>query len=257
MGIKILGCGSSLGVPVVGCSCSICLSEDIRNKRTRQSLYVEEGGAKILIDFGPDIRNQMLINNIHDVDGILITHAHSDHIGGLDEVRALAFMNKKTVDLYMDLPTLEIARERFSYVLDMKFDIDGKTAPLVNVNILESYKSYKIKDLEFSPFDQDHGDVISLGFKFDNFAYSTDFYSLNDKAINLLNGVDLWIVECLGYGDGPPKKAHIRLPRVLELLKVVSPGRAVFIHMSDEIDYEELSANLPPGVSLAYDGMSL
>jgi phosphoribosyl 1,2-cyclic phosphate phosphodiesterase len=257
MGIKILGCGSSLGVPVVGCSCEVCVSTDIRNKRARQALYLEDGGAKILIDFGPDIRDQMLVHNIAYVDGVLITHSHSDHIGGFDDIRALAFENKKAVNVYIDSPTLEVVREKFGYIFDMKFEVNGKVSSVVNVNIIEPYKSYKIKNVEFMAFEQNHGDMISLGFKFERFAYSTDFFSLSEKVINLLSGIDLWILECLGYGDGPAKKAHIRLPRSLELVRLVGPKNAVFIHMSHEIDYEALSDKLPKGIRLAYDGIVL
>ncbi len=257
MEIKILGCGASLGVPVVGCACKVCISKDVRNKRSRQALYIESNEAKILIDFGPDIRNQMINNNIGDVDGVLITHSHSDHIDGFDDVRGIAISNKKTVDVYMDLPTFQVVQERFGHVLDMEFNFDGKITPVVKIHIIEPYKTCNIKDIEFMPFEQDHGDIISLGFKFDKFAYSTDFYALDSKAINLLVNIDLWIAECLGFGEGPTKKAHIRIPRILELVKKINPKKTVFIHMSHEIDYNDLSDKLPDNIILAFDGMSL
>lgn len=257
MQVKILGSGSSLGVPMIGCDCRVCLSDNPKNKRMRQSIIVEESNTRILVDCGPDLRSQILENNIGEIDAVLITHAHSDHVGGLDDIRSFCLHWKKTTDLYMDQSTHNDLKEKFSYILDMELNIDGKKIPVVRVNIIEPDHKYKIGDVEFEAFEQDHADIKSLGFKFSDFAYSTDFYDINEENLNKIRGVDTWIVECLGYEKPVNKKAHIRLDRVLDMIRVVNPKKAVLIHMSHEIDYDELSSKLPENIALGYDGMVL
>ena len=257
MQVKILGSGSSLGVPIVGCVCDVCVSGNPKNKRMRQSVHVSEKNTNILIDFGPDIRRQILEFKVPELDGILITHAHSDHIAGLDDIRAFCLQRKKTTNLYMDKATYQDVKKKFEYILEMELEVDGKLLPVVNICIIEPGKKYKVGDIEFEPFEQDHANIKSLGFKFANFAYSTDFYNIDTKSLEKLHGIDVWIVECLGYERPVKKKAHIRLDRVLTMIKEVAPKKAVFIHMSHEIDYDELSAKLPKNVVLGYDGMEL
>lgn len=228
----------------------------------RQALFVAHKSTRLLVDFGPDIRAQMLANGIDNVDGVLMTHSHSDHSDGLDEIRALFFARRNTVEVYMDSFTYKTLYEKFSYLFNMKFNIDGKSLHVININIIEPEKKYKIKDIEFEPFEQEHGNIKSLGFKFKNFAYSTDFYSLKDDVIEKLKNIDLWILECAGYAVKEGKKnlvvaqgSHIRLPDALNIVKKVSPSHAIFIHMSHEIDFNMLSKELPENIELAYDGM--
>ena len=258
MEIKILGCGSSSGVPIVGCGCKVCISDNPKNNRMRQSVFVKSKKASLLIDFGPDIRSQMLENDIRDVDGVLITHDHADHVAGLDDLRGLCLSNKHTIDLYVDSFALERLKVKFGYLFKMSLSIDDVEIPVVKVHLIEPGKKYKINDIGFIPFEQNHGKIKSLGFRFSNFAYSTDFYSLEPAALSLLKGLDLWIVECIGYDETFDKRnAHIRLSGSLDLVENVKPKRAVFIHMSHEIDYELLLKKLPQNIDLAYDGMCI
>lgn len=257
MQVKILGSGSSLGVPIMGCGCSVCSSDNPKNKRMRQAIYVRERNTNILIDFGPDIRSQILEFKVPELDAILITHPHSDHIAGLDDIRAFCLYRKKTTNLYMDESTYEDIKRKFNYILEMELEVDGEIVPVVNICIIEPGKKYKVGDIEFEPFEQDHANIKSLGFKFSSFAYSTDFYNIDHKSLEKLHGIDMWIVECLGYERPVKKKAHIRLDRVLEMINDVNPKKAVLIHMSHEIEYDTLSAKLPKNVVLGYDGMEL
>jgi phosphoribosyl 1,2-cyclic phosphate phosphodiesterase len=257
MQVKILGSGSSLGVPVIGCDCRVCSSSNAKNRRMRQSIFVQEGGTRILVDCGPDVRQQILSNDIEGVDGIFLTHAHNDHVGGLDEIRSFCLHWKKTTNLYMNELTYDDLKKKFSYILEMELDVDGKRLPVVSVNIIKPGQKYKVGEISFEVFDQDHANVKSLGFKFDNFAYSTDFYDIDSECLESLKGIDVWMVECFGYEKSVQKKAHIRLDRVLELIKGVGPKKAVLIHMSHEVDYSVLSKKLPKDIVLGYDGMDL
>jgi phosphoribosyl 1,2-cyclic phosphate phosphodiesterase len=223
----------------------------------RQSIFLQENKTKILIDCGSDVRRQILSNKIGGVDGILITHAHSDHTGGLDEIRSFCLHWKKTINLYMNESTYDDLRKKFSYILSMELDIEGKKLPVVKVNIIKPGQKYKIGEISFEAFEQDHADIKSLGFKFESFAYSTDFYNIDPESLKNLKGIEMWIVECLGYEKPVKKKSHIRLDRVLELIKEVGPKRAVLVHMSHEIDCSDPSKKLPKNVVLGYDGMDL
>lgn len=228
----------------------------------RQALFVKHESTNLIVDFGPDIRAQMLANGIGDVDAVLMTHSHSDHSDGLDEIRALFFARKNSVEVYMDSFTYKVLYQKFAYLFSMKFNIDGKSLCVMNINIIEPGRKYKIKNIEFEPFEQNHGQIKSLGFKFKNFAYSTDFYSLKEDVIEKLRNIDLWILECAGYESkeinksiAVTKGSHIKLTGALDLVKKVSPIRAIFIHMSHEIDFSILSKELPENIELAYDGM--
>jgi len=251
--ITILGCGGAEGVPMIGCSCKVCRSKNPKNKRTRQSILVESDKTKLLIDAGPDLRDQSLLNKITKLDGILITHPHADHIGGLQELRAFCILSHKTINLFSLKKFLNDIKIRYDYLFRTITDGKDVAFPILKANEIELWKNNKIGDIGFIPFLQSHGRIDSVGFLFDGFAYSTDFKSLSKRSIDLLKGTKLWLVDCIGYKRD--YFAHVGLKEMLALYEEIKPEKAVIIHLSHEIDYETFGEMLPKNISIAYDGM--
>lgn len=253
--VTILGCGCAEGVPMIGCNCEICRSNNPKNKRTRQSIYIESNKTKLLVDAGPDIRLQCLKNKITTIDGLLITHAHADHIGGLADLRAFCISSHETINLFSNEKCLNEIKTKFDYLFnDCKIGANIKK-PILRANTLKPWIKNKIGDIEFIPFIQDHVSITSLGFLFKDFAYSTDFKSLDKRSINLLKGTKLWIAECIGYKRN--YTAHVILDEMLEFYEQVKPKKAIIIHMSHEIDYVKFAEMLPKNIEIAYDGMQV
>jgi len=252
MRIRILGCGDSGGVPRVGNDWGACDPSNPRNNRTRTSVAVEHLGETWLIDTSPDLRAQMLRTGLETVDGILFTHAHADHILGLDETRVVHFTSKKMIPIYGDAPTLGALRQFFGYLFQN--DLSPKP-PALYPQFLVSHEvagPFPWLDQTVVPFHQDHGYSHSLGYRFKDWAYSTDVVHLDEAAFEALHGIRLWLVDCIDY---QPKPSHSHLEQTLRWIERVQPKRAVLIHMSRLLDYDTLSRQLPPGVEAAYDGM--
>ena len=254
MKITILGCGASGGVPIIGCECARCTGAAFGNSRLRSSILVSSEKSKILVDAGPDLRQQCLAYKLREVDGIIITHNHADHVGGLDDVRAFNYAKQGAIPIYTDHETMEWLRVRSDYAF---------VAP--QPNITSWYKPYfaahEIKadfsanvcgDISFNCFWQGHGKINSLGIRFGDAAYSTDVDRLSDEAIDYLSGIKCWIIDCISFKPNP---THANLELALKWIERVKPEKAILTHMSHEIDYEEIKARLPANVIPAYDGM--
>lgn len=255
LAITILGCGAAEGVPRVGCVCEVCRSNHPRNKRTRQSIYIESKRTKLLIDASPDIRAQALTNKIRRIDKLLITHPHSDHIGGLQDLRGFCLLSQTGINLFACEKCLLEIKSRYGYLFAKCRVGLNKYVPILYPHLLIPGKKYNMGGIKFIPFMQFHGESYSLGFVFDNFSYSTDMKSLDEKAIALLKGTPLWIVDCTGDKINYP--AHTGLKEILALCKEVRPKKVILIHMSHEIDYVKFSKILPKHIKLAYDGMKI
>lgn len=253
MKLILLGSGSSEGVPVLGCGCHVCSSNKLRNKRSRQSLYIETKNTKILIDPGQDFKFQMMRNKLSYLDGVLITHAHFDHIGGLNDLRSVCGIRKTPVPLYSDIKTLNEIKKSFGYLFgNIVYMDECNKIPATKRHSIKEYTNYKIGDIDFLAFQQCHGRNHSLGFKFKNFVYSTDVNCLSDKAIDIIRGTDLWFVDCLCYKES---KGHAGLENALAWIREVKPRKAILIHMSHFIDYYDLRDKLPCNVALGHDDM--
>lgn len=256
MKVTVLGCGASGGVPLVGCDCPVCNSENPRNRRTRVSILIETKGKKILVDTSPDLREQCLRHNITSVDAILYTHAHADHIHGIDDVRSLNYNGNSAIDMYADPETLEELVRRFPYVFAPRTAHYGWYKPAMVPHALEAQHAplrFKVADeVEVIAFPQWHGDHLCLGYRVEDFAYSTDVNKLPEESLQELGNLRVWLVDCLRYNRSP---THAHLEMTLDWVERIKPERAILTHMAHELDYDTLHAELPDGVEPAYDGM--
>ncbi|MFT8353638.1 MAG: MBL fold metallo-hydrolase [Gluconobacter japonicus] len=261
MKVTILGCGGSAGVPMLGgrdgSQTGIwghCNPDNPKNRRTRSSIVIEgEGGFRLLVDCGPDFRSQMLNCGLSHIDAVLYTHPHSDHIAGLDDLRAINRVIDRPLPLVASQSTLEELRQRFAYAFAPWKGPDFYR-PVFDEQVVAAGQSVTFPGLEGRIFEQQHGRITSLGLRFGKFAYSTDVETLSDEALELLDGVGTWVVDCFQY---EPHPAHAWLERVLEWRTKIRAGRTILTHMGTDMDYDILCKTLPPDVRPAYDGMVL
>jgi phosphoribosyl 1,2-cyclic phosphate phosphodiesterase len=256
--VTILGCGSSGGVPRIGGDWGACDPHNPRNRRTRCSLLVERfgpnGRTQVLVDTSPDLREQLLSARVHTLDGVLYTHDHADHTHGIDDLRAIAYQRRDQVDVYMDAATRASLEGRFAYCFHQKKGSGYQ--PILRAHTIAHGTPVIINGaggpIEALPFDQLHGNIMSLGFRFAGLAYSSDLHALPEQSLPLLGGLDVWIVDALRRTRHP---CHFTVEQALEAVEQVGPRRAILTHMHGDLDFEALRASLPAGVEPAFDGM--
>lgn len=254
MKVTILGCGGSGGVPLAGRDPGGYWGNadpaNPKNRRSRVSVLVEQEGTRILIDTSPDLRQQILENDIAGLDAVLYTHAHADHSHGIDELRGLVYGRGGPIDAYMDARTQELLTTRFDYAFASSQGPGNLYPPLLRDHVIEG--PFSIGGITVQPFVQEHGPDVSLGFRLGDFAYSTDASALDDSAFAVLEGVKLWVVDCL---RDDPHPTHSHTAQSLEWIARVKPQRAILTHMNERLDYDELKGRCPPGVEPGYDGL--
>lgn len=250
MKVIILGSGTSQGVPVIGCRCETCLSTNPKDKRLRTSAYINVNELKILIDTSIDFRQQMLKHKLNDIDAILYTHHHVDHIFGMDDLRQITQKHNKFIDLYGNKTTIDELKITFRYVFDEEL-IKFKAVPLVKFNYIEN-KKFKIDDVEILPVECFHGNLKIFGYRINNFAYITDCSSITDEELKKLEGLKVLIINALRIRPHP---THLNLQQAIEIAKKVKPKRTYFTHITHDILHEKINATLPKGIELAYDGI--
>ncbi len=256
MKLTILGSGTSQGVPTIGCRCEVCRSADPRDNRLRTSAMVEGDGFRFIIDAGPDFRQQMLRADVCHIDAILLTHEHKDHVGGIDDVRALNFVDYPTIhkiNLYATEHTLETVRKDYDYAFAVN---KYRGVPEIELVTIDASKSFSIKGVEVTPISGHHSERFSVtGYRFGALAYLTDFSDIEPEEVAKLEGVEVLVVNALRY---EPHPSHFNVEQALELISRVQPRRAYLTHMSHDIGlYEVANAKLPEGVELAYDGLKI
>ncbi|MGB9146898.1 MAG: MBL fold metallo-hydrolase [Acidobacteriaceae bacterium] len=255
--IVFLGSGTSMGVPTLGCTCAVCTSADPRNRRTRPSIAVQwtNGGQAhtVVIDTGPDFREQALREKIRHIDAVFYTHAHADHILGMDDLRPLSFRHKpKSLPLYADEATAAILRRIFDYT----FSADSKYPMRARVELrgLENTDTAEVAGARFQRVPVMHGDMQVAGFRFGEAAYLTDVSSIPESSLPLLEGLEVLVLDAL---RPQPHPSHASLEEALAWVERVQPGRAWFTHMSHEVDHAATEATFPPQVRLSYDGLRI
>jgi phosphoribosyl 1,2-cyclic phosphate phosphodiesterase len=250
MKITMLGCGPSTGVPAIGPDWGACDPSDPRNRRRRASLLIESRGKTVLIDTSPDMREQLLDAGVSNLDAVIMTHAHADHLHGLDDLRALNRSMRHAIPLYANATTMAEIERRFAYALVPIPAGEFFYKPTITPELIDG--SFTVAGLPVVPFVQDHGYSTTLGFRIGALGYSTDVVELDDTAFAALAGVDVWIVDCLRY---EVHTTHSHLDKTLAWIERVKPRRAVLTHMDRQLDFGQLSARLPPGVEPGRDGL--
>jgi phosphoribosyl 1,2-cyclic phosphate phosphodiesterase len=254
MRVTILGSGPSTGVPLVGVGWGACDPNEPRNRRRRASILIEDENAAILVDSSPDCRQQLLDANVQRLDAVLYTHAHADHIHGIDDLRSINMAINAPLPAYGDAITLAALKNRFGYVFDPLKHFEGR--PLLYYKPVLSPREiigrFSVAGFSVTPFKQDHGFSSTLGLRIGDFAYSTDVVRLDDAAFEALDGVETWIVDCYRH---QPHPTHAHLEQTLKWIKKLAPRRAIICHMGADMDYRTLRRDLPAGVEPAYDGM--
>jgi phosphoribosyl 1,2-cyclic phosphate phosphodiesterase len=248
----ILGCGSSGGVPRIGNDWGACDPAEPKNRRRRCSLLVDRGGTSVLIDTSPDLREQLLDAGVMRLDAVLYTHAHADQAHGIDDLRALSYLMRRRIPTWADADTLDALSRRFSYCFHQAPD-SGYPA-ILRGHVIDGPLRVTGPGgvLDVIPFPQEHGGVISLGFRIGPLAYSSDVVGLPEESFAALEGVRCWIVDALR--DTPhPTHAHVDL--ALEWIARLRPERAILTNLHVDLDYHDLRRRLPKGVEPAYDGM--
>lgn len=248
----MLGTGTSQGVPVIGCDCEVCHSEDSHDKRLRTSIYVTYEGTAITVDIGPDFRQQMLVNGISDIDAVLLTHEHDDHVSGLDDIRPINFRLKKNIPLYGLPRVLNDLRARYRYVFDTSYAYSGKPRiDLIEINT----DPLHIGSLEVQPIEVMHGNVDILGYRFGNFAYITDAKTIDKEWIARLQGLDVLILNALHRHT---HYSHLNLEEAIDMVGRIKPRHAYLTHLSHHMGLAaDVELELPANISLAYDGLQL
>ncbi len=258
--ITILGCGSSTGVPRVGNDWGACNPSNSKNRRRRSSLLVERisasGRTVAVIDTSPDFREQALQAGVPHVDGVIYTHDHADHTHGIDDLRVFCYKQRRRIDVWADARTMGLLTKRFDYCFETP---PGSSYPAILAgHTIENWAPISIDgpggELRFQPFRQIHGDIDSVGLRVDGVAYSCDLSDLPDAALPHLHGLDVWILNSLRYAPHP---SHLTMTSALAWIGKMKPNRAILTHLHVDLDYDELAAQLPPGVEPAYDGMAL
>jgi phosphoribosyl 1,2-cyclic phosphate phosphodiesterase len=252
MRVRILGCGTSSGVPRIGNDWGTCDPAEPRNRRRRVSILVEHEGARVLVDTGPDLREQLLDAGVGDLDAVIWTHDHADHCHGIDDLRAIYQRRRATVRGYGRPETLASLRGRFGYI----FDGNGGYPAVAEAVALPD--QLRIGDIDIHVVDQPHGSISSAGLLFEaggkSIGYSTDCSALTDEMRATFVGADVWIVDALRR---QPHPSHPHLEQALAWIAEVHPGRAILTHMDQSMDYRNLLDELPTGVEPGYDGLEI
>lgn len=255
MKLTLLGTGTSFGVPVVGCDCAVCRSTDPRDKRSRCAALLETGGKTLLIDTPPELRLQLLGRGTRSLDAVLFTHAHADHIAGIDDLRAFSDRQRADLPLYASAETLAILRGSHRYIFDAAVKaLPGTTKPQLAPHELVVGRESSVAGVKVLPLGFPHGHMTVLGFRFGDVAYVTDVKEVPAAVRDQLRGLKLLVLNALRY---TPHPTHLSIDDALAVVKDLAPARAIFTHLTHETGHAELAAALPPGVEPGYDGLTV
>jgi phosphoribosyl 1,2-cyclic phosphate phosphodiesterase len=251
MKLTFLGTGTSCGVPVIGCQCKVCQSADPKDKRTRCSALVETDNTRILIDCGPDFRQQILPQSFRKIDGILITHSHYDHMGGMDDIRP--YCQFGAINVYADT----IAKQSMLQMLPYCFAENRYPGvPAIGLHEIFPHQPLQIGDLEIMPIQVMHGKLPILGFRIGKLTYITDMKTIDDGELKYLEGTELLVVNALRFDK--PHHSHQLMNDAIAFAQKVGAKRTLIIHVCHDVGlHEEVNKCLPEGIDLAYDGQEI
>lgn len=247
--VTILGSGTSMGVPMVGCDCRVCRSTDAHDRRLRTSALIDCGGLRILIDTSSDYRQQMLRAGVSGLDAVLYTHHHVDHILGLDDLRSFNLLHRCAIPIYGLPETLENIQRIFSYAFHP--ENADYALPRLELNPLDD-SPFSIRGVEITPIPLKHGKMTVLGFRIGDFAYCTDVNFIPDESFTLLRNLKVLILDALRF---KPHPTHFSVEEAIAAARKIGARETYFTHISHQIHHEETEAQLPEGIHLAYDGL--
>ena len=250
--IRVLGSGTSQGVPVIACDCKVCSSNDNKDKRLRSSILFEKNGETFCIDTGPDFRQQMLREKVKSLRGILYTHEHKDHLAGMDDVRAFNFFEKRPMEIFCSSQVKEALEREFQYVF-----LGEKHAgiPSIHINLISNTEFYLPGNSKVIPIQLMHYKMPVFGYRIDNFTYITDAKTVEDAEMEKLKGTEILIVNALRIEE---HRSHFNLKEALDFIAKVQPQKAYLTHISHLFGtHKEIEKMLPENVGVCYDGMSL
>lgn len=249
--ITVLGSGTSVGVPTVGCHCPVCLSDDSRDKRLRPSILVNYEGNNVVIDTTPDFRTQALRAHIERLDAVVYTHGHADHIMGLDDVRPFNFRQSQEIPVYGAADTLAVIRRTFSYIFDGA--VRNTFVPKLDLHTVDR-SPFDVLGVQFTPVPVIHGSATIFGYRFGTAAYLTDHSSIPPESKDLLRGLDVLFLDSLRL---KPHPTHSTLDQSIATVSELRPRRAYFTHICHDLPHARTQSKLPPDVFLAYDGLEI
>lgn len=248
--LTVLGSGTSMGVPTIGCPCAVCHSPDPHDRRTRPSILLEYAGKTVIIDTTPDFREQAIREQIRGIDAVLYTHSHADHILGIDDLRPLSYHGESKIPLYARPEAADYIRNMFRYI----FDADYKFGGLARLELKPIDGAFDLFGSRFEPIPIIHGDIEIYGFRFGQAAYLTDFSVIPDASLPLLQGLDVLFLDGLRH---KPHPTHSTIENSIRIADQVGAKRVFFTHICHDLPHEATNATLPPHVRLSYDGMKL
>lgn len=249
--LTVLGSGTSMGVPTIGCSCAVCHSDDPRDRRTRPSVMIEYGGKVVIIDTTPDFREQAIREKIRQVDAVLYTHTHADHILGIDDLRPLSYRHKPNkLPLYARAEAAEFIRNMFRYIFDADYKFGG--LPLVELKAIDG--PFELFGVQIEPVPVIHGDSEIYGFRLGSAAYLTDFSDVPESSYDALRGLDILFLDALRH---KPHPTHSTVENSLRIAERTQAKRVFFTHICHDLPHEATNAALPAHVQLSHDGMKL
>lgn len=253
--VTILGCGTSTGVPVPACSCAVCSSKDSKNSRLRASILIHTPqGADILVDTSPDLRQQALRVGLRKIDAVLFTHAHADHILGLDDLRGFNFAQGREISCYATTRSWEAIEHIFHYSFKPDPEYKGGGIPKIQKNVFAAFDQLSLGGVNIQTFSLLHGHGEVIGFRVGDFAYATDCNVIPERSMEELRGVKTLILDGLRH---EPHPTHFTIGEAIEISRQLQAERTVLTHHTHTIEYHSEQARLPAGVELAYDGMEI
>ncbi|MCW8915557.1 MAG: MBL fold metallo-hydrolase [Magnetovibrio sp.] len=255
MRITVLGSGSSAGTPSVEAGWGKCDPTNPKNRRTRPSILVEDADKAVLVDTSPDLREQLIRHEIKHLDAVVYTHAHADHLHGIDELRGINRLMNAPIDAYGDAQTLKSIGERFGYVLQpLAPDAEMYYKSTLIPHEIGHAQTFRAGGLNVTAIEQDHAYVSTYGLRFGDFAYSTDLIAMHEDGFDLLQGIKVWMLGTFNEGPHP---THLGVDQALEWIERIKPERAYLTHLSFHLDYDKLQGRLPDNVFVAYDGLQI
>ena len=251
MKFTFLGTGTSQGVPVITCKCEVCQSTNFKDKRTRTSLMIQSAKTTVVVDSGPDFRSQMLREKVQDLDAVLFTHGHKDHVAGLDDIRPFNYLLNKKIDVYAEEMVQQILKREFGYAFEEQ---QYPGAPQIQLNTIDE-NPFSIHDISFVPIRVIHKTLPVLGFRVHDFTYITDANFIADEELEKIKGTKILVLNALRKET---HYSHFNLQQALEIVAKIKPERAYFTHISHHLGlHDEVQKELPNNVFLAFDGLQI